>query len=328
MNQSNLRHLQDRMMFWIFVLLCLARSCKGVFINGLDCNLNCVCCKGGVDRCGYNIFANEGNFCFNGCVDGIFGNTCHNACHGNCSTCNQAVGRPCYSCKAKFYDTYSLCSKRCSVGCYGGVCNDDGTCSPCLSNFEGKECETCIQGKYGSDCTLDCTHQNCRCSTGTDCTSCKMGFYGRSTFCQTSCSPGCLDGVCNDKGSCICRAEFTGITCSGCQPGHYGAYCNISCSVGNCQQGDSKTSCNIDGDCLYGCINDLGGKDCSERRIYIGSPTNVATAALSGVFGILLICTAAGCYLWNRRRSSPSVSEQENQRETVMTYEQLQRQTN
>ncbi|XP_052762455.1 uncharacterized protein LOC128205079 isoform X2 [Mya arenaria] len=65
-----------------------------------------------------------------------------------------------------------------------------------------------------------------------------------------------------------------------------------------------------------------------ERRIYIGSPTNVATAALSGVLGILLICAVVGVYLWNRRRSTPPVSEQEDHRETEMSYEQLQRQAN
>ncbi|WAR16555.1 hypothetical protein MAR_031149, partial [Mya arenaria] len=64
------------------------------------------------------------------------------------------------------------------------------------------------------------------------------------------------------------------------------------------------------------------------RRIYIGSSTISALAALSGVLGILLICTAAGCYLWNRRLSTPSVTEQEDQRETEMNYGQLQRQAN
>ncbi|WAR16563.1 hypothetical protein MAR_031157, partial [Mya arenaria] len=64
------------------------------------------------------------------------------------------------------------------------------------------------------------------------------------------------------------------------------------------------------------------------RRIYIGSSTISALAALSGVLGILLICTAAVCYLLYRRLSTPSVTEQEDQRETEMTYEQLQRRAN
>ncbi|XP_052762912.1 multiple epidermal growth factor-like domains protein 10 [Mya arenaria] len=231
------------MTFRILCLLCLARSCMGVIIDGLDCSLNCVCCKGGVDRCGERTGFGHNN-CFDGCVDGIFGHRCHNSCPGNCYSCEQETSKPCYTCKATFYDTNSECSKSCSVGCDGGVCYDDGTCNTCTANFEGTSCETCIQGKYGSSCTQFCINQNCRCSTGTDCTSCKSGFHDRNTFCQTACSPGCQDGVCNDDGSCNCRAEFMGNTCSECQSGYYGAYCNIPCSVG-CVNG----LCSKDGSC-------------------------------------------------------------------------------
>ncbi|XP_052765108.1 multiple epidermal growth factor-like domains protein 10 [Mya arenaria] len=232
------------MMFWIFCLLCFARSCIGVFIDGVDCSLNCVCCKGGVDECGFKSGLGI-NICLNGCVDGLYGYKCNNPCPGNCSSCEPSDGRPCYSCKATFYDRNSECSKSCSVGCDGGVCNNDGACSPCRDNFEGTKCETCIQGKFGSSCSQYCIYQNCRCSTGTDCTSCKMGFYDRNTFCQTACSPGCQNAVCNDNGSCNCRAEFMGNKCSECQSGYYGAYCNVSCSTG-CVNG----LCLKDGTCL------------------------------------------------------------------------------
>ncbi|WAR17849.1 hypothetical protein MAR_032443, partial [Mya arenaria] len=69
----------------------------------------------------------------------------------------------------------------------------------------------------------------------------------------------------------------------------------------------------------------------SERRIYIASSTNVALAALSGVLGILLVCSVAGCYLWNRRMSTSIEHNSEiqlDQREAERTYEQLQRQSN
>ncbi|XP_052761908.1 multiple epidermal growth factor-like domains protein 10 [Mya arenaria] len=304
--------------------------------------LRCLCCIGGNARC------DQGNgYCYDGCVNGQFGNTCNTPCPGNCSTCSRATGCPCYSCKTSFYDTTSACSKKCPVGCDRGACYENGTCSQCTANFEGTKCETCIQGKYGSDCTHNCTHHNCRCSTETDCTSCKTGFYGRSTFCQTPCSPGCHDGVCNNDGSCKCRSGFTESTCSACQSGYYGAYCNVSCSEG-CVNGlcsdDGTCSCrpnfvtakcdacadgrygvNCDRKCSVGCTTSLWDK---ERRIYIGSSTISALAALSGVLGILLICTAAGCYLWNRRLSTPSVTEQEDQRGTEMNYGQLQRQAN
>ncbi|WAR16564.1 hypothetical protein MAR_031158, partial [Mya arenaria] len=64
----------------------------------------------------------------------------------------------------------------------------------------------------------------------------------------------------------------------------------------------------------------------SEQRIDIGSSTIRALSALSVVLGLSLICTAAGCYMWNRRRSKPTA--QDDQSETVMSYEQLQGQTN
>ncbi|XP_052763029.1 receptor-type tyrosine-protein phosphatase kappa-like isoform X1 [Mya arenaria] len=256
------------MIIWIFGLLCLARSCMGVTVNisgeVFDCALDCVCCEGGNTSCN-----EEDHHCKKGCVEGVFGNKCHNLCRGNCSTCSQVTGSPCYSCKATYYDTNSECSKSCSVGCDGGVCNDDGTCSNCTANFEGTKCETCIQGKYGSLCTLNCTHQNCRCSTGTDCTSCKTGFYGKSSLCQTSCSLGCQDGVCNDDGSCTCRGGFTGNTCSECQSGYYRAYCNVSCSVG-CVNGlcsnNDNCSCgqNFVTDKCETCADGTYGVNCSQ----------------------------------------------------------------
>ncbi|XP_052764869.1 uncharacterized protein LOC128206475 isoform X2 [Mya arenaria] len=67
-----------------------------------------------------------------------------------------------------------------------------------------------------------------------------------------------------------------------------------------------------------------------ERRIYLGSTTIGALAVLSGVLGILLICTATGCYLWNRRMSKSIEHSSEihlDQREIERAYEQLQRQT-
>ncbi|XP_052761471.1 scavenger receptor class F member 2-like isoform X2 [Mya arenaria] len=217
---------------------------------------------------------------------------------------------------------YGKCLE-CNDGFYP---NGNGSCMSCSSNCKNGQCNTetgaCINGCtdrfWGDKCDIPCDPNcdTCQLDSGI-CLSCKNTTY-HGLSCSESCSTSCLESKCEQN---------TGYCSIGCSRDSFGNMCDIKCPS-NCQQGDSKTSCNIDGDCLYGCINDLGGRDCSERRIYIGSPTNVATAALSGVFGILLICTAAGCYLWNRRRSSPTVSEQENQRETVMTYEQLQRQAN
>ncbi|WAR17621.1 hypothetical protein MAR_032215 [Mya arenaria] len=66
-----------------------------------------------------------------------------------------------------------------------------------------------------------------------------------------------------------------------------------------------------------------------ERRIYLGSSTIAILAVLLGTLGILLICIATGCYVWNRRMSKSIEQSSEirlGQREIERTYEQLQRQ--
>ncbi|XP_052762720.1 uncharacterized protein LOC128205248 [Mya arenaria] len=136
------------------------------------------------------------------------------------------------------------------------------------------------------------------------------GFYGLN--CSQSClslSADCLRCT-QTYGKCLeCKDGF--------YPNDYGSCinCSISCMGGLCNSAK-----------VNGCINGLEDKDCSERRIYIGSSTISALSALSVVLGISLICTAAGCYLCNRRMSKPT--EPEDQLETEMTYEQLQRQAN
>ncbi|WAR17632.1 hypothetical protein MAR_032226, partial [Mya arenaria] len=66
-------------------------------------------------------------------------------------------------------------------------------------------------------------------------------------------------------------------------------------------------------------------------QVCTGSSTKIAFKVLSGILGILLICTAAGCFLWNRRGSKPKeqISTIElDQRKIDKTYEQLQGQAN
>ncbi|XP_052764497.1 protein draper-like [Mya arenaria] len=524
------------MIFRIFALLCVTRSCLAVTViineTEVDCNGHCACCKGGEDAC---VFADgKSDYCFKGCVNTIYGHRCKYSCPLNCATCDQSVGRSCFTCKDSFYDINSVCSMSCPLGC-DGTCNDKGTCITCISNFEGARCDACIPGKYGEDCSMNCHYQNCRCTDWNGCDSCKTGFAGTlcmecvagkygsncniscpnvckgtcmrngvciecitgyyGEHCNVMCSKGCSGGVCYRNGTCYCTDNFTGKYCDECVAEKYGDNCQHECSVGcsvsycdkkdgsclggcidglygmycsqkctdidnmclkcsqlggtclmcnkgfypnengdcttcnsncnngqcnpetgkcingcavsfwgdkcdvhcssncgtcqqesgicdsctnltthglfcnepcmsscygrkceqgtghcslgcdrdffgnmcetkcpeNCQHTGTNTSCNAYGDCLYGCINDLQGRSCTERRIFTASSTNVALAALSGFLGIVLICTAAGCFLWNRRMSKSIERNSEiqlDQRETERAYEELQIQAN
>ncbi|XP_052772817.1 uncharacterized protein LOC128211790 isoform X2 [Mya arenaria] len=262
--------------FRIVAVLCLARSCMA-------------------GQCGHKQTIGD-NYCFDGCVDTIFGHRCHNPCPGNCFTCGQAEGRPCNSCKDTFYDTDNNCNKKCSVGCEDDKCNNDGTCSQCKANFEGNACETCIQGQYGVDCAKTCLHQNCRCTYHDGCESCKTGFYGRNTLCQTTCSKGCLVDVCNDNGTCSqCKANFEGNTCETCIQGQYGVDCAETCLHQNCRctYHDGCESCktgfygkntSCQTTCSKGCLNGVcnGNGTCKCRQEFTGSS---CTECIAGNYG-------------------------------------------
>ncbi|XP_052764244.1 receptor-type tyrosine-protein phosphatase alpha-like isoform X2 [Mya arenaria] len=295
------------MLLWTFGLLWLARC---VAADEMDCSPDCVCCKGGVERCKTRVNFGD-HYCLDGCVDGIYGHRCHNSCPQNCSTCEQEYGTKCISCKDKFYGKDSQCSTRCSDGCEGEACNDDGTCS------------TCKQGRYGSDCAQFCNNKNCHCSNGANCTSCKMGYYDRSTFCKTPCSPGCQDGVCNDDGSCKCRTRSTGNTCSECQSGYYGTYCNVSCSVGCVNE-----TCSKDGTCSCRtnfvtakcdmCADGRTGVNCDHINTSkeVGSPV---AAIVGGVIGVIVVII--GIVVLFRRRSTRMSATIQTKRNSKTTFQ-------
>ncbi|XP_052776645.1 multiple epidermal growth factor-like domains protein 10 [Mya arenaria] len=274
------------MRFRGFALLFVVRACMSVLvtINGteVDCEGTCACCNGGTERC-----RSFDAYCLDGCVDTITGNSCKSLCKENCLRCEHEEGRICYTCKNYFYELSSFCTKHCSVGCDGGICNDNGTCGNCLANFEGNNCDTCIQGKYGPTCLEVCDHLNCRCIERDRCDSCKAGFYDINTYCQTQCSTGCVNAVCNGDGSCSCLSGFKGSTCSECISGRHGQNCNKSCSAGcvngqclqdgtcscydsftgptcetcvNCKDGNCRSGLA----CISGCIDGFYGLDCSK----------------------------------------------------------------
>ncbi|XP_052764503.1 protein draper-like isoform X2 [Mya arenaria] len=245
------------MLLRIFALICLARLSLAAtaIINEVevDCFDACACCKGGNDRCSSDLF------CLDGCVATIFGDKCRNYCSGNCFTCSHSTGKTCYTCKDTFYDLNSHCKKNCSVGCVDRTCKIDGTCNTCTSTFEGAKCDTCIQGKYGAGCSLDCFYENCRCNELNGCDSCKTGFAGSSCMecisgsygsnCSMNCPSRCQGGKCMRNG-----------TCYQCVSGYFGERCDNTCSNG-CSAG----VCYRNGTCT--CRDNFSGSHCDECLI-------------------------------------------------------------
>ncbi|WAR17004.1 PTPRT-like protein, partial [Mya arenaria] len=65
----------------------------------------------------------------------------------------------CLSCKNGYYGKDTNCDKKCSSGCIGETCDTNGTCL-CKPDFTGNICDSCVDGKYGVDCSLRCS-QGC-----------------------------------------------------------------------------------------------------------------------------------------------------------------------
>ncbi|XP_052765358.1 protein draper-like [Mya arenaria] len=255
----------------------------------------------------------EDGSCLGGCYDGLYAMDCSQKCttiDDRCLKCNQLNGT-CSMCKTGFYSNENGDCTTCNNNCNNGQCNPEtGKCiNGCTKNFWGDKC--------GVQCNSNC--ETCHQDLGI-CDSCTNPTV-HGLYCNESCMSSCFEKKCE---------QSTGHCSLGCDGDFFGNMCETKCPE-NCQHTETKTSCNIDGNCLYGCINDLEGRYCTERRIYIASSTNVALAALSGVLGILLVCSVAGCYLWNRRMSTSIEHNSEiqlDQREAERTYEQLQRQSN
>ncbi|XP_060769413.1 tyrosine-protein kinase receptor Tie-2 isoform X1 [Neoarius graeffei] len=120
---------------------------------------------------------------------------------------------------------------------------------------------SCVEGKWGSDCTNPCP----ACTNGGVCDDktgeciCPPGFKGPT--CETVCGEGrfgktckerCIDGKCRSLVFCLrgpygcsCASGWRGLNCSeACAPGFYGAGCKLKCV------------CDKDGKCdrFRGCV--------------------------------------------------------------------------
>ncbi|WAR17598.1 USH2A-like protein [Mya arenaria] len=336
---------------YIFYLLFIFHLCNGE--EAIDCSGRCACCIDEEFGCGTSPGIHGDTSCLKGSVDTIYGHRCKNPCRSNCLKCTQDIGE-CFACKPGFYGNLTNCVDSCSIRCIDGTCENDGRCT-CIQNFEGNKCDTCVQGRYGDNCehtcsigcigntcnrngSCSCLHnfngQNCDvCAAnyeGSACESCDDGFYGK--YCSKSC-------ILVDSNCLKCKRDDE--YCMKCKNGYFSSNgncveCGINCLERKCDPTNGR--CTLG--CKAGFWSDICDANCnlncsscgqfSNGRIYITSSTNTALAALVGLFATLFMCTAAGCYLWNRRRSKPKENNSEiqlDQPETERAYEQLQRQT-
>ncbi|XP_052819338.1 multiple epidermal growth factor-like domains protein 10 isoform X2 [Mya arenaria] len=235
-------------LLWVCLLCNPALFVKG---QELDCTEPCSCCNlNGASGCGYNP-AIEADFCFDGCVDTIYGHKCKDRCSGNCLKCEQEHGTPCYACKNTYFNTSTHCSQKCSNGCNDSLCDDDGNCS-CLTNFVGSTCNDCLDGFFGEHCNKSCSPNCTYCDRFTGvCNECSTNtVYGE--YCDVPCNQTCIESKC---------LRTTGNCAIGCMPNYYDLKCDKECSE-NCKDGGSNlTQCYKTARC-NGCKTGFMGNTC------------------------------------------------------------------
>ncbi|XP_060558052.1 scavenger receptor class F member 1-like [Ruditapes philippinarum] len=217
------------------------------------CN-ECTCCKGGSQKCDSN------RNCYDGCIDGYYGDKCTTECLENCKTCSNDY--ECTECKPGYYT--NKCNLQCGKGCLNNTCSlvlGDCSCkSTDFINFMGR-CASCVALKYGDECNNTCPSNCGACTSDTKCSWCKNNVYYGS-FCQHRCSVGCdgqrcskYDGYCSTG----CRHGYIGDKCDTCEPGLYGSYCDLSCPE-NCYACFSASNCTV---CKSGFYGETCNNTCS-----------------------------------------------------------------
>ncbi|KAL5255614.1 hypothetical protein ACHWQZ_G010998 [Mnemiopsis leidyi] len=143
----------------------------------------------------------------------------------NCLDCaSRFKGPECMSCALNFYPDGT-----CNVYClpdgekYG--CTVYGKKS-CLGNRAGPDCETCLPGHYGADCTGFCEESaNHRCDASGH-KVCKEDYYPEGR-CDTRCVPVPGNFTCNPStGERVCEGDKMGEHCDRCKNGKVGAKCD------------------------------------------------------------------------------------------------------
>ncbi|KAL8605903.1 hypothetical protein ACOMHN_059693 [Nucella lapillus] len=229
------------------------------------------------------------------CAAGRYGSACSSDCS---ITCGKGPGKNfCSQSSAYCYDGCvdgwygDQCSTPCSPGCRNTVCDRQSAQCYCQTGYRGKACTGCVAGWYGAMCTLSCQTAHCQqcdqdtgalCSQCTfnsfllppQCTDCPEGYYKRAdnSGCNV-CTSNCKSGTVCDKttGHCpLCPAGKQGHVCDrDCDLGRYGQNCTADC--GHCRSQTYPGYCRPDtGECVYGCLagwqTSLCNKECEDGR--------------------------------------------------------------
>ena len=178
-------------------------------------------------------------------------------------------------CRYRKCSGHCQCKRKVCVSCKHGFYDINNACNSvcpdnCATCSSSTNCSSCKDGYYNGyqsdDSSLpllnDCTYK-CR----DTCVQCSR--YGLCSVCKTgyygsicekNCSTGCLSNSCDiQTGNCECAPNFYGDTCDTCINGKYGAMCDKKCSSGCKGNACKKDS----GDCIDGCIvNTITGAKC------------------------------------------------------------------
>ncbi|WAR16353.1 LOW QUALITY PROTEIN: PTPRC-like protein, partial [Mya arenaria] len=208
-------------------------SCQSGYF-GKTCQIPCP------DVCVKNSCKQETGSCLL-CKHGYFGDYCNNTCPKLCRSCDQS-GK-CSECKPGYLNTQRQCT------CTTDICDDLIDCKSCTNTSyfaNGNYCCLCNLDNCGQckNCNSQCVAKECDSSSGRCLKGCSHGTWNDT--CEKMCHTECL--FCNQSnGSCLqCKNNAK-----------YGPDCRLNCST-NCKD----SMCDISGNCTYGCILNMYGKQC------------------------------------------------------------------
>ncbi|XP_036616197.1 stabilin-2 isoform X1 [Trichosurus vulpecula] len=134
----------------------------------------------------------------------------HIGCQTKCV--KTVITREC--CAGFFGPQCQLCPGKAGNACFGnGICldgvNGTGVCE-CEGGFSGTACETCTEGKYGSNCDQVCSCVHGQCSQGPNGDgSCACDVGWRGVKCDTEIKEDDCNNTCHTSANCLLNSDGT-----------------------------------------------------------------------------------------------------------------------